>query len=165
MRRLWIWSAALALVLSATGCGKQNEDGGSATSSNAGSASSSSGTGGASALPAGLDAGPRASAEPINEALVAQGEHLFQSKGCSACHAFGKKVTCPDLDGVTDRRTAKWIRSQILHPEVMTKQDPTAHQLFAQFALQMPNQGLNEAEAEAVLQFFKHQNHEAGEKH
>jgi hypothetical protein len=61
------------------------------------------------------------------------------------------------------RRTAQWIESQILHPDLMVKQDPTARALFAQFALQMPKQGLTPEEARAIIEYFKHMDHEAGE--
>jgi hypothetical protein len=46
----------------------------------------------------------------------------------------------------------------------MTKQDPIARQLFAQFSLQMPNQGLKPEEARAVIEFLKHKNHETAEQ-
>src|SRR5262245_37838642 len=62
-------------------------------------------------LPPDLDQGPRAGESAIDETMVAAGEKLFQTKGCSACHAFGKRVSCPDLDGVTTRRTAKWFQT------------------------------------------------------
>src|SRR6266536_2261865 len=88
------------------------------------------------------DSGPRAGESPIDEAQVKVGERLFQEKGCSACHTFGRKLSGPDLAGVTNRRTAQWMENQILHPEVMTKEDPISHQLMAIHALQMPNQGL-----------------------
>jgi cytochrome c1 len=55
------------------------------------------------------------------------------------------------------------MENQILHPEVMTKEDPISRQLFAQFALQMPNQGLTPEEAKSVIEYLKHQNHESGE--
>jgi mono/diheme cytochrome c family protein len=111
------------------------------------------------------DAGPRAFEAPEDEAGAKRGEQLFKDKGCSACHAFGKKVTGPDLAGVTHRRTFAWLENQILHPDVMVKTDPIAHELFAKHMLQMPNQGLTPEEAKAVIAFFRHRDHEAGEAH
>ena len=61
------------------------------------------------------------------------------------------------------RRTAVWIENQILHPEVMVKEDPISRGLFAQFALQMPNQGVKPEEAHAIIEYFKQMDHEAGE--
>jgi mono/diheme cytochrome c family protein len=111
------------------------------------------------------DAGPRAFEGASDEAAIKRGEQLFKDKGCSACHAFGKKVTGPDLAGVTHRRTAAWIENQILHPDVMVKTDPISHELFAKYMLQMPNQGLTPDEAKAVIAYFRHMDHEAGEAH
>lgn len=110
------------------------------------------------------DQGPRAGEAEVDEDLAEKGEELFQLKGCSACHAFGAKSAGPDLAGVSMRRTGAWMEQQILHPEVMVKEDPISRQLFAQFALQMPNQGLTPEQAKAVVEYLKHRDHEAGEK-
>jgi len=144
----------LAVLLALAGCGK--------SASNTPS-SSSSGSAGGAATASKYDSGPRAAEEPIDEALVKQGEGLFQTKGCSACNGFGRRISCPDLLPVPLERTSQWMEQQILHPEVMTKEDPIAHQLFAQYSLQMPNQQLTEPEAKAVIEFIKHQSHEAHE--
>jgi mono/diheme cytochrome c family protein len=109
------------------------------------------------------DSGPRAGETPIVEAQVKVGESLFQEKGCSACHTFGKKLSGPDLAGVTKRRTAQWMENQILHPEVMTKEDPISHQLMTVHALQMPNQGLTPDQVKSVIEYLKHRDHEASE--
>jgi mono/diheme cytochrome c family protein len=111
------------------------------------------------------DAGPRAIEGKIAEDLAEQGKALFQTKGCSACHGFGAKSAGPDLVGVTRRRTAAWMEQQILHPEIMVKEDPIAHEMFAKFMLQMPNQGVTPAEAKAIVEYLKHKDHEAGESH
>jgi cytochrome c551/c552 len=147
--------ASLVLLVALAGCGGK--------STGASSSASGTTTSGGSATESALNQGPMAAAAPIDKAKAELGEKLFQSKGCSACHAFGKRLSCPDLDGVTNRRTAQWMESQILHPEKMVKEDPISHQLFAQYALQMPNQGLTPDEALAVIEFLKHKNHEAGE--
>ena len=108
------------------------------------------------------DSGPRAAESLVDNALAAKGEKLFQTKICATCHGFGKKITCPDLDGVTARRTALWMENQILHPEVMTKQDPIARELLKSYSLQMPNQKLTQDEARAVIEFLKRKNKETG---
>ena len=155
-----ILAALMVAGLMVSGCGKSGSDSGSSASNPPPPAG---GSPGAVAAVSPYDSGPRAGEQPINESLVKQGEALFQSKGCSACHGFGKRISCPDLNGVTMRRTADWMEHQILHPEIMTKQDPIAHALFAQYALQMPNQGLKPDEAKAVIEFLKHKNHETAE--
>ncbi len=159
MKRLAVQLTALSLLVLLTSCAKQAEESAPAATPSA----SAPAAGADAALPAGLDDGPRAASEPIDEAKAETGKGLFQTKGCSACHAFGKKATGPDLAGVSQRRTSKWIEAQILHPDLMVKSDPIARQLFATHALQMPKQGLTADEAAAVIEYFKHQDHEAGE--
>jgi len=144
--------ALLVVLLALAGCGKKSDNAAPASATSGGPAAASK-----------YDSGPRAAEEPIDEALVKQGEGLFQTKGCSACHGFGRRISCPDLLPVPMERTAQWMEQQILHPEVMTKEDPIAHQLFAQYSLQMPNQQLTQPEAKAVIEFIKHQSHEAHE--
>lgn len=146
----WILLVALCATV-ANGCGKKSDG----TSSAGGAATT--------ATASKFDGGPRAGESSVDEALVKTGEGLFQTKGCSACHGFGRRISCPDLQGVTMRRTHQWMENQILHPEVMTKEDPIARQLFAQYSLQMPNQQLTQPEAQAVIEFLKHKDHELQE--
>jgi len=110
------------------------------------------------------DDGPRAGETAVNAALATSGEKLFQTKGCVVCHGFGKKVTCPDLVGVSMRRTAQWMEQQILHPEVMVKEDRISAELKTQYPLPMTNQGLKPDEAKAVIEFLKRKDREAGVK-
>jgi mono/diheme cytochrome c family protein len=151
------WIGLIFAIFAATlaGCSGKPSD----------SSSSAPPPGGTSAVAAAsqYDAGPRAGEGSIDRVLAGRGEPLFKNKGCSACHGFGQKLTGPDLNGVTMRRTAAWMEQQILHPEVMTKQDPISHALFAQYALQMPNQGLTPDEAKSVIEYLKHRNHETQE--
>jgi len=108
------------------------------------------------------DSGPRAGEQPVDQGLARNGEVLFTTKGCVACHGFGRKITCPDLNGVPMQRTAAWMEQQILHPEVMTRQDPIARALLSQYKLQMPNQKVQPAEAKALIEFIKKKNGSPG---
>jgi len=154
MRKAFGVALLLVIVLGLPACGKRAEEGASGPSPAPGAAQapggaspeSSSGSASVAAVSA-YDSGPRAGESPVDRAEAAQGEKLFQTKICSTCHGFGRRITCPDLNGVTMRRTAQWMEQQILHPEVMTKQDPIAHQLLKQYSIQMPNQKLTPAEA------------------
>ena len=146
----------LVLGVVLAGCGSKSAD------NTGSSAPPAANTGGVAAVSQ-FDSGPRAADTPIDKSKLEQGKGLFASKGCTACHAFGRRVSCPDLAGVTHRRTTAWMENQILHPEVMTKTDPIAHQLFAVYATQMPNQGLTPDEARAVIEFFKQTDHELDE--
>lgn len=165
MKRIPIALSLLALGLSLASCGgKSAEDSASSGSASGQGAAAKAGASAGSGMAAvsRYDNGPRAGESPVNEELAEQGEELFKNKGCSACHAMGKRLTGPDLAGVSMRRTTAWLENQILHPDVMVKEDPIARGLFAQFALQMPNQGLKPEEAAAVIEYFKHVDHEAG---
>lgn len=104
------------------------------------------------------DNGPRASATPVNAAMAAAGKTLFTNKGCLTCHGFGKRVIGPDLKGVATRRTAQWMEQQILHPEVMTKEDPIAHALLVEYKVPMTNQKLTPEEAKKVIEYLKQMN-------
>jgi cytochrome c551/c552 len=141
-------AGAALVALAGCGGGKSSAGDGSAPAATAAAVSK-------------YDSGPRAAETAVNQELAERGEELFKTKGCSACHAFGQKLSGPDLAGVSMRRTAAWMEQQILHPEVMTKEDPIAKELFAKFMLQMPNQGLSQAEALAVIEYLKHEDHES----
>jgi mono/diheme cytochrome c family protein len=102
------------------------------------------------------DEGPRAAAGgAIDKAAAANGEKLFSTKGCTVCHAIGQKKTCPDLAGVTRRRTQAWMEHQILEPDVMTQTDPIAHEMFVTYKLQMTNFHLAEPDAKAIIQYLR----------
>jgi cytochrome c551/c552 len=111
-----------------------------------------------------LDVGPRAGDSPVAAALAEKGEGLFKEKGCTACHAYGKRLTGPDLKGVTRRRTQPWMEKQILHPEIMTKEDPISRAMMGEYSLQMANQGLSPDEAKSVIEYFKKLDEEAEAK-
>jgi mono/diheme cytochrome c family protein len=102
-----------------------------------------------------LDVGPRAADSPVNEELAAVGEKLFKSKTCSTCHAFGARITGPDLVGVTRRRAATWIEAQIQRPDVMLREDPISRELLGEYAVPMPNLGIKPEEAKALVEFMK----------
>ena len=141
MNRSMMLTATLVLLLAAAGCGKSEPQG--------------AGSGSGATVTSPYDTGPRAGEAPVEPALASKGEALFKSKGCTACHAYGKRLTGPDLKGVTQRRTAHWMEQQILHPEVMTKQDPISNQLLGTYMVQMSNQGLKPEEAKAVIEYLK----------
>jgi len=139
MIRSTLWVALLAIAVAGCGGGTTND------------LKPSDGTTTASPY----DNGPRAADSPVAEALAQRGEGLFKTKGCTACHAYGKRLTGPNLQGVTHRRTADWMEHQILHPEIMTKEDPISRALLAEYAVQMSNQGLTPEEAQSVVEYLK----------
>ena len=102
-----------------------------------------------------LDVGARAGEFPVAERLAERGRAIFKQKGCTACHAFGRTLTGPDLRGVTMRRSAAWIERQILHPDLMLQEDPITIDLYNQFMVRMANQGLTRFETRCVIEYLK----------
>jgi cytochrome c551/c552 len=142
-------AVAIGLAVALAGCG--------------GSSSGGAAKGAAGGRPGSkYDSGPRAGATEADDELAEQGKSLFSTKGCTACHAQGRRLTGPDLAGVSMRRTQAWLEQQILDPATMAQEDPIARELMATHALQMPKQGLTPDEAKAVIEFFKHHDQEAG---
>ena len=160
-----------AIALGFFGCGAKQESGETASSQPPAATTPAATTPAATpdttaavTLPAHLDKGPRAGSSPVDAALAAAGEKLFMTRGCTVCHGFGKKITCPDLVGVSMRRTAKWMESQILHPDVMVVRDSISKQLRTQYPLPMTNLALKPEEARSVIEFLKRKDREAGVK-
>lgn len=84
------------------------------------------------------------------------GENLFNTKGCVACHTIGKgKLTGPDLLGVTKRRNEEWIKKWLKSPDTMVLSDPIAKELLKEYFVPMPNLGLNDNEIESLIEFFE----------
>lgn len=88
-----------------------------------------------------------------------QGQAVFE-KNCKVCHTIGGgKNIGPDLKDVTTRRDSAWIISFITGPDkVISQGDPIAKDLVQQFAgLQMPNLGISQDDARAILAYLKDQ--------
>ena len=110
------------------------------------------------AAPATPPAGPEAPApgSPIDEALAARGEQAFQARACVGCHLIGGgRLTGPDLQGVTERRSYQWIMSMITNPDSMLRVDPTARQLLGEYGTPMVNMGVPAAEARALYEYLR----------
>lgn len=92
---------------------------------------------------------------PIDQAMVAEGQKIFQEK-CSACHKPTEKFVGPAPKGILDRRSPEWIMNMILSPDKMVKEDPVAKQLLMDYNLApMANQNLTEEQARKILEYFR----------
>lgn len=151
MRITLVAGAILLFVLAVAGCGGKKAEQAESTAP----PPEASPAAAAFVVPPDLDQGPRAGESPVDEALAAQGAELFVSKTCATCHAFGKKVQGPDLKGAAMRRTERWMEAQMMHPDVMTKDDPVSKELMAQYTLQMPNLNLTQEQAKALIEYLK----------
>jgi mono/diheme cytochrome c family protein len=93
--------------------------------------------------------------ETIDQAMVATGQELFKNK-CTACHKPDKKFIGPAPTGIFTRRAPAWVMNMILNPDEMVKQDPDAKQLLIENnGSPMANQSLTEAEARAIVEYFR----------
>ncbi|CAH8281305.1 mono/diheme cytochrome c family protein [Mariniflexile fucanivorans] len=91
----------------------------------------------------------------IDQAMATHGEEIY-TKMCTACHRPDKKFIGPAPKGILERRTPEWVMNMILDPEGMIKNDPLAKELLVEFnGAPMANQHLTEAEARAVLEYFR----------
>lgn len=94
-------------------------------------------------------------AAEIDQAMAAHGEDVYK-KMCTACHRPDKKFIGPAPLGILERRTPEWVMNMILNPEEMLQTDPLAKDLLTEFnGAPMANQNLTEAEARAVLEYFR----------
>ena len=83
------------------------------------------------------------------------GQAAFEAK-CIACHSIGEGDRVgPDLEGVSARRDRQWLLNWIMHPDqVLASGDATARELVARYTVPMPNLGVSQAEAEAILAYI-----------
>ena len=94
-------------------------------------------------------------ATEIDQALASEGDAIYVAK-CTACHKPDKQFIGPAPKGIFEKRTPEWVMNMILNPEEMVAKDPIAKQLLIKFnGSPMANQNLTEAEARAVLEYFR----------
>ncbi len=92
----------------------------------------------------------------LDGSMASKGKELFQTY-CTACHTpTDQRLVGPGLKGITKIRTPQWILNMITNPIEMTKSDPVAKQLKADFNnVQMTDMGLSDEDARAVLEFLR----------
>ena len=86
---------------------------------------------------------------------IAQGNQIFDNN-CVACHNFQSSGIGPNLSGVTQRVSQKWLKSFIQNPlEMIESGDERAVALAGQYKQYMPGfQMLEESEIEALLAYL-----------
>lgn len=89
----------------------------------------------------------------IDKELAQKGKELFELK-CSACHKVSERYIGPALNDVLDRRSPTYVMNMILNPDGMTKNHPEAKKLLQEYMSPMPNQGLSQEEARAIVEFL-----------
>jgi cytochrome c len=94
-------------------------------------------------------------ASEIDQTMATHGEDVYK-RMCTACHRTDKKFIGPAPLGILERRTPEWVMNMILNPEEMMQNNPLAKELLIEFnGAPMANQNLTEADARAVLEYFR----------
>ncbi len=92
---------------------------------------------------------------PIDEAMAAKGEAIFNAK-CFACHKLTtEKLVGPGWKGITDRRSPEWVMNFITNTQVMLDRDLTAQADLVTCLVRMPNQDLTDEQARNVLEYMR----------
>jgi len=114
------------------------------------------------ALAVGGTATLQAQGMKVDSIAAARGKKVWNSKQCYGCHELGRtQSTGPDLVGVTDRRSAEWLRKWLKDPVMMAGDDSTAAALKKQFqGAQMPNLKLTNQEVDALINYLAQQTQE-----
>lgn len=86
-------------------------------------------------------------------AELGPGEREFVQYGCSACHKQGREVGGPDLTDVNVRRDQAWLKKWIMAPDAMYD-DPAVVAMIERFGVKMPNQGVTDADADAIIGYL-----------
>lgn len=92
----------------------------------------------------------------VNVTALSRGEYLFRTR-CDSCHTIGGGDRLgPDLAGVATTRKRDWLTRWIKEPDKMlAEKDPLALALKAKYRnMPMPNLGLNDIDASALVEFL-----------
>jgi mono/diheme cytochrome c family protein len=127
--------AAALLVAVAFGCGTSDD---------------------AESQPADAPAEMTAAPSPDMDApLAGEGEALFASKGCQACHTLtDQRLIGPGLQGITERRDIEWFVAMTMNPDSMLANDAAAQALLAEYGSRMTSMGVSDSEARAIYEFL-----------
>jgi mono/diheme cytochrome c family protein len=91
--------------------------------------------------------------DEVDMEMAQKGKELFVLK-CSACHKVNERYIGPALGNVLEHRSPTYVMNMILNPDGMTKNHPEAKKLLQEYMSPMPNQGLSQEEARAIVEFL-----------
>jgi glucose/arabinose dehydrogenase/mono/diheme cytochrome c family protein len=96
---------------------------------------------------------------------IAGGQLLFE-KNCSSCHGFRQNGIGPNLSGITETDSIKWLKQFIRAPKIMVEsEDQHAKKLLANYQTLMPSfPDMNEEEMDRLISFLHTQKGTAGVK-
>lgn len=94
-------------------------------------------------------------APKIDSEMAERGKATFR-RTCTACHEVDRRLVGPPMTGITKKRTPEWIMNLIINPQEMALKDPLAKALLEEYKQAiMPNQGITEAQAREILEYFR----------
>lgn len=92
---------------------------------------------------------------PLDDKMIAEGKNIYDVK-CQSCHKLtDERLVGPGWKNVTDRRTPEWIMNFVTNVDEMLEKDTAAQNMLEVCLVKMPNQGLSEADARAVLEYMR----------
>jgi len=92
--------------------------------------------------------------DPVDQALAAEGEQLFQFN-CEACHMLEDRFVGPPVGDILDRRTPTFVLNMIMNPEQMAREHPEVQELLREYPVIMPYQNISEEQALAILEYLR----------
>ena len=91
----------------------------------------------------------------LDKALAEKGKDVSNVK-CLSCHkTTDERLVGPGWKGVTERRKPEWIMNFITNPDPMIDKDPEVQAQLEICLVRMPNQGLSDDEARAILEYMR----------
>jgi mono/diheme cytochrome c family protein len=153
------WALAVLVAAGAgwvAGCGGGGDGSGGSADGSSASAGATSAAGELTQEQMENGIGPITKVElgAIDPARVTRGEEIFALK-CAACHKLDERYIGPALRDVTERRTPEFILNMMLNSWEMTQMHPTVKEMLATYYTPMPDQGLTEEDARALLDYLR----------
>jgi cytochrome c551/c552 len=82
------------------------------------------------------------------------GENLFNTKGCVACHSLDVKKIGPPLKSISDKRSKEWLYSFIKNSQKFKETNADAKAIIEEFAnFPMPAHELSNAEIDDIIAY------------
>lgn len=92
--------------------------------------------------------------DEVDMEMAQRGKEIFEIK-CTACHKLNERYIGPALDNVLESRSPTYVMNMILNPDGMVKNHPEAKKMLLEYNMSpMPNQGLSQEEARAIVEFI-----------